>query len=139
MNKKTIKIISILAVILCVIMAMTTCFALEANEIQPSSSAGNYGLGTIGSNIATVIRNVGVVVAVIILMVIGIKYMLGSAEEKAEYKKVFVPYVIGAVLLFAASAIAQVVVTFSESVGDNVETGSIMQELQIAMNYLKLI
>mgnify|MGYP000776194846 len=32
--------------------------------------------------------------------------MLGSTEEKAEYKKSMLPYVIGAVFVFASSAIA---------------------------------
>ena len=32
--------------------------------------------------------------------------MLGSVEEKAEYKKTLMPYIIGATFVFAASAIA---------------------------------
>ena len=35
--------------------------------------------------------------------------MMGSAEEKAEYKKTLLPYVIGAVLVFAAAAIASMI------------------------------
>ena len=35
-------------------------------------------------------------------MVIGIKYMMGSLEERASYKKSMLPYVIGAIMLFAA-------------------------------------
>ena len=41
--------------------------------------------------------------------------MMGSAEEKAEYKKTLLPYVIGAVLIFAASTIAGVVFNFASS------------------------
>ena len=36
--------------------------------------------------------------------------MMGSASEKAEYKKTMIPYVVGAVILFGASAIAGAVV-----------------------------
>ena len=43
--------------------------------------------------------------------------MMGSAEEKAEYKKTLVPYVIGAGLVFAASTIAGVIYTFSQNLG----------------------
>ena len=39
----------------------------------------------------------------------GIKYMMGSAEEKAEYKKVMLPYIIGAVLIFAGVNIASAI------------------------------
>ena len=45
-----------------------------------------------------VVRNVSVVVSVIALMIIGIKYMLGSVEEKANYKATMMPYVIGCLL-----------------------------------------
>ena len=51
----------------------------------------------------------GSVVAVLILVVLGIKYMMGSTEEKAEYKKTLIPYIVGAALIFAASNIASMV------------------------------
>lgn len=35
-------------------------------------------------------------------MILGIKYMMGSAEERANYKRSMIPFVIGAILLFAA-------------------------------------
>ena len=43
--------------------------------------------------------------------------MMGSAEEKAEYKKTLLPYVIGAALVFAASTIATVVYNFTANIG----------------------
>lgn len=56
-----------------------------------------------------VIQTIGTVSSVIVLMVIGVKYMLGSVEEKAEYKKNFVPYLLGAVLLFTGTLIPQLI------------------------------
>ena len=53
-------------------------------------------------------------------MVIGIKYMMGSAEEKAEYKKTMIPYLVGAIILFAAVNIAGVVVNLAGSLGSTV-------------------
>ena len=38
--------------------------------------------------------------------------MMGSVEEKADYKKSMIPYLVGAILIFAASALAQVVYQF---------------------------
>ena len=38
--------------------------------------------------------------------------MMGSAEEKADYKKSMMPYVVGAGIIFAASAFAQVIYQF---------------------------
>jgi len=42
-------------------------------------------------------------IAVGAMMVIGIKYMSGSLEEKANYKKKMVPYLVGCVILFRSS------------------------------------
>lgn len=118
MNKKIMKAISIVAIILVSIMVATTCFA----EVDPAKIDGKDAkvntdkIGNVGNQIATIIRNVGIVAAVLILMVLGIKYMIGSAEEKAEYKKTMIPYIVGAVILFGASGIAQAVIAFSNGV-----------------------
>ena len=55
------------------------------------------------------IRNMGIVLSVIFLMIIGIKAMLGSAEERADYKKQIPKYLIGVVVLMAGSTIPQLI------------------------------
>ena len=42
--------------------------------------------------------------------------MMGSASEKAEYKKTMIPYLVGAVIIFGAGAIAQVVVNLADGI-----------------------
>ena len=74
------------------------------------------GIQNIGNEIIRILTTAGVVISVVILIVLGIKYMMGSAEEKAEYKKTLMPYVIGAGLVFAASAVATVVYNFASNV-----------------------
>lgn len=117
MSKKTMKLISVITLILCVIMVATTCFA----DVDPSQINGKANINTgkivsAGNQIATIIRTVGIVASVIILMILGIKYMMGSAEEKAEYKKTMIPYVVGAVILFGASALAGAVVQLAQGI-----------------------
>lgn len=65
--------------------------------------------------IVGVIRNIGVILSVIILIIIGIKYMLGSVEEKADYKKSLLPYVIGAFLVFSISLLPQLIYNFVQN------------------------
>lgn len=68
----------------------------------------------IGNLVLGLIQNIGTFIAVGILMILGIKYMIGSTEEKASYKKSMLPYLIGAILLFGAVNItAYVVETFA--------------------------
>ena len=55
----------------------------------------------IANNIIKVIQMIGSIVSVVTLIAMGIKYMVGSIEEKAEYKKTMLPYVIGAIMVFS--------------------------------------
>ena len=68
------------------------------------------------NSVLGVLRYIGIFAAVAILMILGIKYMMGSAEEKAEYKKTLIPYVIGAVLLLAASFIVGIIADATDKV-----------------------
>ena len=77
---------------------------------------------TIGQRLVGILQAVGIVLSVVILIVIGIKYMLGSAEEKAEYKKTLMPYIIGAALIFAASMFAQSAYDFFSGLGNTSTT-----------------
>ncbi len=63
----------------------------------------------LGNDIIEIIATVGSILSVLILIIIGIKYMAGGVEEKVEYKKTFLPYVIGCLVLFGASTIAGIV------------------------------
>lgn len=44
------------------------------------------------------VRNISIVVSVITLMIIGLKYIFGSIEEKANYKASMIPYIIGCIM-----------------------------------------
>lgn len=72
------------------------------------------------NNILGVINIIGVVSAAIVLMVIGIKYMMGSVEEKAEYKKTMGYYILGAILLFGGSTIPNVLYKIGMSINRGV-------------------
>lgn len=63
----------------------------------------------VGGKVVGVIQVVGTIVSIAMLVVIGIKYMLGSAEAKAEYKKTLFPYLVGAILIFAATNLTQAI------------------------------
>lgn len=72
-----------------------------------STDAGK--LTDMTSDILATIRSIGIISAVVVLSVIGIKYMLGSLDEKANYKENMVIYIIGCFLLMAATTIPSIV------------------------------
>lgn len=115
MSTKTMKILTIIATILLIIsIGSSVVYGLTPSGLKANTSAtGTTEVQKLGQNIMGVMQIAGIVIAVIILMVLGIKYMMGSAEEKAEYKKTMIPYLVGAVLIFAASTIANVVYQFA--------------------------
>lgn len=55
------------------------------------------------------IRTVGIVGSVIALIIMGIKYMLGSIEQKTQYKETMKPYLIGCFLVFSGSFLPELI------------------------------
>lgn len=111
MSTKTMKILTFIATILLVIsLGTSTIFALTPSQVQPTDP-GTNDIQTLGGKILGILQTVGIVLSVIILVILGIKYMMGSAEEKSEYKKTMIPYLVGAVLIFLAPTIANTVYT----------------------------
>lgn len=114
MNKKLVKISSIILIAILLISVSVNSFALKSpNQLNANTSTnGGAAVTNLGSSVMGILQTVGIVISVIILIVLGIKYMMGSAEEKAEYKKTMIPYLVGAALIFGASIISNVVFQF---------------------------
>lgn len=119
--KKSIKVISTLLLAIMLVASIAgTVLAVDPNTVLDGLN-GNGNVQTndltkVGNNIVTIIQVVGIIIAVIVLLVIGIKYMMGSASEKAEYKKTMIPYIVGAVLIFAGTSLVRVIYSLSTSV-----------------------
>ena len=109
--KKSIKIVSILMIAMMLVMTTTPVFA--ANDIgvtADTNSVAKDKITPLAGKILGFLQVVGGIAAVIIVAIFGIKYMLGSLEEKAEYKKSFVPLIVGIVVLYGAVTIANILV-----------------------------
>ena len=120
MSTKTMKILMFIATAV-LVMAMGASVVYGANfsptDVKANTSVqGTEQIKSLGGNIVGIIQTVGIVLAVVILMILGIKYMMGSAEEKAEYKKTMIPYIIGAVLIFAASNVAGMIYDWASTI-----------------------
>ena len=76
-------------------------------------SGAKSAVSNIIGTIIDVARTIGVGVAIIMLIVLAIQYISASPEGKAELKKTATIYVVGAVVLFAASGILTIVKRFA--------------------------
>lgn len=118
--KKAYKALSILMIVVMIAFTCTNVFAaISIDDIKTDADIGDAGdtMASIGSTVLTVVTNVAIILAVVLIAILGVKYMMGSLEEKAEYKKSMMPYLIGAVLVFGAGIIGKAVVGFAESLG----------------------
>lgn len=57
------------------------------------------------NDLYNIVFSLGVVITVIVGAVIGINFMISSAEDKAKIKESLVPYIIGCVVIFGAFGI----------------------------------
>lgn len=114
--KKTMKIVSILMMAIMMLMIATPVFAVDPTSAINSldgkinyTGNGNDDFTTKVGNIIGFLQWAGAIAGVLIITIFGIKYMMGSLEEKAEYKKSMIPFIVGAVVLIAAPQIAKLI------------------------------
>ena len=104
---KTVKILSVLLIAVYVMSIASVSFAsLTPNDIQPDKNVDSSTIKPIATKVLGWIRNIAAIASVIVLSILGVKYMIGSTEEKADYKKSFLPLIIGLFIVLAASTIA---------------------------------
>lgn len=112
-----LKILTISLIVLMMVAMSTSVFAakdyLNPKSIVAKDSAAANSTQNIMGLVLGVVQAIAAGVAVIMLVVIGIKYVAAAPSEKADLKKSLITYVVGAILLFAGSGILQVVKTFA--------------------------
>ncbi len=122
MKKSIIYIVAIFVFLMAVFTSCNFAYA-EKFDINDGGWAPNSQteakdatkLQNIGNTIIGAIRAVGTIISVAVFAVLGIKYMTGSVEERAEYKKTMMPYLIGAFLLFGITTFLGTIVNLLQS------------------------
>lgn len=136
---KKIKIVKIVQIILLIIFLLGSmqnvvlaleeegAFEEDTTKHEGTLITGNYrpnGLRSddyktafeIGGKIVKVLSTVGTVIAVAGIMILGIKYMMGSIEQKAEYKKTMIPYLVGCIFIFCIPKIVSIIYSIVTSI-----------------------
>ena len=81
----------------------------DYTDYNPSTPYNYSKAVTITGNVLAIVRNIGIVIAIISLTIMGIRYMVGSVEEKAEYKKKLIPFTVGVVLFTAIMSVVSLI------------------------------
>ena len=131
MKNKILKVLFvIIAMMSIIIIAASSTYAtvtLPWDQTTISSdTSGNTATAVknISGTILGVVQVIGVAVAVIMLIVLAIKYISAAPNDKAEIKKHAIVYVVGAVVLFAASGILGIVRGFADTINYSNNGGS---------------
>ncbi len=133
--KNITKIITIILLITIILTSFTTISQAGSTSTQLTDGGGSGGssgasAGTINPEdfkpgdltdsdtavafrsagvIVNAIINVGLVISIVMFMVLGMKYIMGSIEERAEYKKTLMPMVIGTLMIFISGKIVSII------------------------------
>lgn len=117
MSKKTIfRIFSIALMVVMLTMAIQNIafadeYAYNPEGNQSSTTATKFqGILNV---ILGIVQVIGIAIAVIMLIVLAIKYISAAPSDKADIKKSATAYIIGAVILFAASGVIQIIKNFA--------------------------
>lgn len=118
MKIKKIAIIAILVILTITSFTGIVNATIQPDDYKPSDldQTDYYKPFKMAGVILNAITITGVVVAVITVMFLGIKYMVGSVEEKAEYKKTMMPILVGMILLFCTSTIVSIIWNVTTSI-----------------------
>lgn len=116
------KIISLLITFIIIIGCFTVVYGGEMTQListmsgvstmaSPTSKVGN-----VINNVIGLIQMVGSGIALVVITILGIKYLLASPGEKADVKKAIMPILIGCILLFGAVNLVALISDFASVV-----------------------
>lgn len=118
------KIVCLLTIILTCSLVFNINLVYAANGVDNiikamdgtsnAISAGNTGVGKVINNVIGILQVVGSGLSIIVITMLGIKYILASPGEKADVKKSIMPIGIGCILLFGAVNLMAAVEEFSK-------------------------
>lgn len=127
MAKKVMKMIAIMLIALMVVAVCSQTVLAATGDgtslTQFDGKTDNSGASDSAQNIIgaliTIVQIIGTGVAIIMLIVLAIKYISAAPGDKADIKKHAVVYVVGAIVLFAATGILQIIKSFSSNISAN--------------------
>ena len=104
--------------VLGLVLILVVCFSLPAfagalDWVDPSTGDISQ-MQHLGNRIIGILQFIAIIVAIAVLLFVGIKFLLASPSEKAGIKGMLIPYVIGAIIIFAAVPILEIIESFTK-------------------------
>lgn len=77
---------------------------------KTNNSMSDDSVRAIMNDLYSILFPLGIVITVIVGGILGIKFMMASAEDKAKVKESMVPYVVGCIAIYGAFGIWRIVI-----------------------------
>lgn len=68
------------------------------------------------NSLVNIFMAAGIIIAVVYIGILGIKYMFGAVEEKAEIKETLIPFIVGCVVVFGAFTIWKLIIVIGSNI-----------------------
>ena len=118
---KIVKIILLISILICSIPTFSTASFLDdvfkdgkdfisTNPNSDITSKIDDGkIVDTSKTIYSILLTIGIIIAAIIILVLGIQFMTGSIEQKAKVKEMLIPFIVGCVVIFGSLTIWRLV------------------------------
>ena len=121
--KKAMRLVILIISALCIFSLITPKYAfadIDTDSFSVDSNGVDGNTVTKYTNKALgILSVVAIIVSVIAFMILGLKFIIGSATEKADYKKTLVPVLIGIFIIVFITSIVGVFVDFGDSINNS--------------------
>ena len=88
---------------------------IDTGKIKAEDKIKQDNLQKMSNTLYNILLVTGILIALIVGMILGIKFIMGGIEEKAEIKTMIIPYIVGCVVVFGAFTIWKIVVDILQS------------------------
>ena len=121
--KYMVKVLTILVILLIIISSFYEIYgatglnpktAMASMKNGQANTADTASIKPVLNTIIGAIQIAGTGISLVMVSILGIKYMLASPNDKADVKKQIMPMLIGAILLFGSVNIMQAISTFAD-------------------------
>lgn len=127
--RKKICILLVILIIFSSLIYVSNCYAADSivtklnmsNITKVDQSANANGLLASINGVIGLLQLVGSGIAIIVVTILGIKYILASPSDKADVKKSIMPILIGCILLFGGVNIVAMIANISEQTSSAVK------------------
>lgn len=111
MGKKIVKIIFVILIVLNIFVTTANAVSLDdilnkgKDFIKKGDVLYEENVYSLSESISGILQTVSIVAALIMIMILGVKYITGSIEEQAKVKETMIPFIIGSFVAFGAFSI----------------------------------